>query len=50
MVGLPVSPVDATIWNEINDVLSMIESDPNADIEELIENVQYEVDDFLLDY
>lgn len=50
LVGLAVSPVDATIWSEINDVLSLIESDPNADVEQLIEDVQYETEDFLLDY
>lgn len=50
MVGLAVNPVDATVWSEINDVLSVIESDPHADVEKLLEDVQYEAEDFLLDY
>ena len=48
--GQPVNPVDATIWSELNDILSEIESDPGADVEKLVQNMQREVDDFLLDY
>ncbi len=48
--GQRVNPVDATIWSELNDILSEIESDPGADVEKLVRNMQREVDDFLLDY
>lgn len=48
--GQRVNPVDATIWSELNDILSEIESDPGADVEKLVQGMQREVDDFLLDY
>ena len=48
--GQPVNPVDATIWSELNDILSEIESNPSADVAALLKDLQQEVDDFLFDY
>ena len=48
--GQPVNPVDATIWSELNDVLSIVESDAGADVAKLVEKMQTEVDDFLFEY
>lgn len=48
--GQPVNPVDATIWKDINDILSEIESDTDMDITGLLEDMQLDVDDFLMDY
>lgn len=50
LYGQPINPVDATIWNNVNDILSVIEEDPNADVSALVESTQAEIDDFLEEY
>ena len=50
LYGQPINPVDATIWNNINDILSVIEADPDADVQSLVGGVQQQIDDFLLEY
>lgn len=48
--GQPVHPADATIWNELKDIMSIIEADPNASVADLVAEMQSEVEDFVLDY
>ena len=50
LYGQPINPVDATIWNNTNDILSVIEEDPDADVAALVEATQREIDDFLAEY
>lgn len=50
LYGQPINPVDATIWKDVNDILSKIEADPKADVAKLVKGMQSDVDDFLLDY
>ena len=46
----PVNVADSTIWQETMDILSKVETDPNADIPALLKDFQKTVDDFYNDY
>ena len=50
LYGQPINPVDATIWNSINDILSIIEADSEADVAALVADTQSEIEDFLAEY
>ena len=45
-----VNVADSTIWQETMDILSKVESDPDADIPALLADFQKTVDDFYNDY
>ncbi len=50
LYGQPINPVDATIWNNINSILSIIEEDSSADVSALVLDMQNQIDDFLEEY
>ena len=45
-----VNIADSTIWLETLDILSIVESDPNADIKALLKDFQETVDQYYADY
>ena len=51
LYGQPINPVDATIWNNLVDIFSLVEENPqSSDIAKLVSDMQKEIDDFLEEY
>lgn len=48
--GQNVHPADSTIWSEMTNLISAIEADPTLDIPAALQNIQEEVDEFMMLY
>ena len=48
--GQNIHPADSTIWNETMALLSEIEADPDMDIGAALEDMQAEIDEFMMLY
>lgn len=48
--GQGIHPADSTVWNELKALLSEVEADPNLDLDAKLNDLQNEVDEYMMLY